>query len=189
MRAVNRGGLRPGETVFIAGGGPIGLLATIAARRKEPATIIVSEPAAARRELALRLGAGHAIDPAAGSVFLQVQELTGGLGADLAIEAVGVAQTMGDCLAATRKGGRIVVAGAFEEPYPLNLLTLLIQEHSVIGTFGYAEEFAEARDLITSGAVDVRPLISGHVGLGELPDAFARLTEDRGGFLKLLVRP
>jgi threonine dehydrogenase-like Zn-dependent dehydrogenase len=64
IHAVNRGGMQPGETVFIAGGGPIGLLSVIAARRKGAGLIVVSEPAESRRELALRLGADYVVDPA-----------------------------------------------------------------------------------------------------------------------------
>jgi len=188
LRAINRGGLAEGETVFIAGGGPIGLLTLLAARHKGAGLIIISEPASSRLALALALGAAHAVDPAA-SASLQVRQLTNGLGCDLAIEAVGIAPTMDDCLAATHRGGRIVVAGAFEQPYSVNLLNLLVQEQSIAGTFGYASEFEEARDLIVSGAIDVSPLISRTVSLEELPDAFQSLTADRGSDQKVLVRP
>lgn len=188
MRAVNRGGVQAGETVFIAGGGPIGLLAAIAARRKGAGMVIVSEPAESRRALARKVGADEVVDPAK-SASLQVRELTKGLGADLAIEAVGITPTMDDCIAATRRGGRIVVAGAFEAPYTVMLLNLLVQEQSIIGTFGYNEEFAEARDLITSGAVDVSPLVSRTIQLDELPATFEEITQDRNKYQKVLVRP
>ena len=116
-------------------------------------------------------------------------DLTKGLGADLSVEAVGIAPTMDDCIAATRRGGRIVVAGAFEQPYPVNLLALLIQEQSISGTFGYAAEFTEARALICSGAVDVSRLISRTVSLDELPATFEEITENRNKYQKVLVRP
>jgi (R,R)-butanediol dehydrogenase/meso-butanediol dehydrogenase/diacetyl reductase len=188
IHSLNRGGLQPDETVFIAGGGPIGLLTVLAARHKQAATIIVSEPAASRRELALRLGAHHAVDPAQ-VASVRVREITGGLGCDLAVECVGIAATMDDCLASTRRGGRIVVAGAFEQPYAVNLLNLLLQEHSIAGTFGYASEFEEASDVIVSSAIDVSPLISRVVSLHDLPSVFEELTADRNRDQKVLVRP
>ncbi len=188
MRAINRGGLQKGETVFIAGAGPIGLLSTIAAKRKGAAIVIVSEPAESRRDLALKLGADHAVDPAK-SASLQVREITKGLGVDVSVEAVGIVPTMDDCIASTRRGGRIVVAGAFEVPYQVMLLNLLVQEQSIIGTFGYVEEFAEARDLICSGAVDVSPLISRTVSLDDLPATFEAITRDCDQYQKVLVRP
>jgi (R,R)-butanediol dehydrogenase / meso-butanediol dehydrogenase / diacetyl reductase len=188
IHALNRGGLRAGETVFLAGGGPIGLLTLLAARHKEAGRIIVSEPAASRREIALRLGADHAVDPAQ-VASVQVRQLTDGVGCDLAVECVGIAATMDDCLASTRRGGRVVVAGAFEQPYSVNLLNLLLQEHSIAGTFGYASEFEEARDLIVGGKIDVSPLISRTVSLEELPSVFEQLTSDRNRDQKVLVRP
>ena len=188
LHSLSRGALNAGETVFIAGGGPIGLLTVLGAKHKGAGKIIVSEPAASRRELALRIGAQHAVDPAK-IASVQVREITGGLGCDVAIECVGIAETMDDCLASTRRGGRIVVAGAFEQPYSVNLLNLLLQEHSIAGTFGYASEFEEARDLIVSGAVDVSPLISRVVSLDELPGVFEELTVDRDRDQKVLVRP
>ncbi|MBI2913380.1 MAG: alcohol dehydrogenase catalytic domain-containing protein [Chloroflexi bacterium] len=188
LRALHRGGLQPGETVFVAGGGPIGLLTLLAARHEGAGVAFVSEPAASRRELAKQLGADHVLDPGEGAASA-VRSVTKGLGCDLAVECVGIAPAMDDCLAATRRGGRIVVAGAFEQPSTINLLTLLIQEHSVIGTFGYASEFPEAARLITSGAIDVTPLISGVVGLDELPRTFAELAADRGRHQKVLVCP
>jgi (R,R)-butanediol dehydrogenase / meso-butanediol dehydrogenase / diacetyl reductase len=188
IHALNRGGLQAGETLFIAGGGPIGLLTLLAARYKEAGKIIVSEPAVSRREIALRLGADHALDPAQ-LASLQVREITGGLGCDLAVECVGIAATMDDCLASTRRGGRIVVAGAFEQPYTVNLLNLLLQEHSIAGTFGYASEFEEARDLIMAEKIDVSPLISRVVSLEELPSVFEQLVSDRNRDQKVLVRP
>lgn len=188
IHALNRGELEASETVFIAGGGPIGLLTLLAARHKNAGKIIVSEPAASRRDTALRLGADHAVDSAQVS-SVQVREITGGLGCDLAVECVGIRATMDDCLASTRRGGRIVVAGAFEEPYSVNLLNLLLQEHSIAGTFGYASEFEQARDLIVSGEIDVSPLISRVVSLEELPSVFEQLTSDRNRDQKVLVRP
>ena len=107
----------------------------------------------------------------------------------LAIEAVGIAPTMDDCVNSVRRGGRIVIAGSFFEPYSMNLLSLIMQEQSIIGTFGYVDEFQEAMQLITSGDVDVTPLISRTVPLDALPAVFEEITNDRSRDHKVLVRP
>jgi len=96
---------------------------------------------------------------------------------------------MDDCLASTRRGGRIVIAGSFQQPYSVNLLNLIVQEQSVLATFGYVEEFTEARDLICSGEVDLTPLMSRTVSLDDLPATFAEITADRNKYQKVLVRP
>lgn len=188
LRALHRGGLAAGEDVFIAGAGPIGLLTLLAARHKGARAVLVSEADASRREIAERLGADAVIDPVAGAPD-RVRELTDGLGSHLAVECAGVATAMDDCLAATRRGGRIVVAGTFERPYQVNLLQLLVQEKSIIGTVGYPDEFREAVELIVSGAIDVSPLISDVVSLDELPSVFERLSASRDGRQKVLVSP
>jgi (R,R)-butanediol dehydrogenase/meso-butanediol dehydrogenase/diacetyl reductase len=189
LHALNQGGLRPDETVFVAGSGPIGALCVVAARHLGAGKVIVSEPAPSRRSLAQRLGADEVIDPAASPASLRLLELTEGVGADLAVECAGVAPALDDCLAGTRRRGRIVVASIFEQPYPILLLRTMYFEHHVIGAFGYGEEFAQAAHLIASGEIDVAPLISRTVGLAELPAAFAELASDRDRYHKVLVSP
>jgi (R,R)-butanediol dehydrogenase/meso-butanediol dehydrogenase/diacetyl reductase len=189
LHGVNRGDLLPGETLLIVGGGPIGLLTLLSARQKGAGTIIVSEMAPGRRELAKRVGADVVVDPKNESLSDAVKSRTDGLGADIAIECVGTPQPMADCIANTRKGGRIVVAGAFDRPFQMDLLQLLLQEQSIIGTFGSATELGECAELISSGKVDVSPVVSSVIGLDDVPTAFADLAADRGSNGKILVRP
>lgn len=189
MHGLNRGGLQLGESVFIAGGGPIGLLTLLSARYKGAGTIIVSEPAARRRELAQQLGADVVVDPTEDEVAAKVREHTDGLGADVAVECVGTPRPMSDCVASIRKGGRVVVAGAFDRPYSIDLLQTLLNEHSIIGTIGSSTELHEAAQLISSGTIDVAPVVSSVISLEEVPDVFAALVADRGSNEKVLVRP
>lgn len=188
LHALNLGGLNRGESVFIAGAGPIGALCVVAARHLGAGRVIVSEPAAGRRALAQRLGADEVIDPSTAPVSERVLELTGG-GADLAVECVGIAASMDDCLASVKREGTTVVAGVFEEPYPMVLLRTMVFEHRIIGAFSYREEFAEAAHLIASGEIDVAPLVSRKVSLAELPAAFLDLEADRDRYHKVLVSP
>jgi threonine dehydrogenase-like Zn-dependent dehydrogenase len=189
MHGVNRGDVLPGETVLIAGSGPIGLLTLLSARQKGAGTIIVSELAEGRRVLAKQLGADVVIDPKSESLSDAVKARTDGLGADIAIECVGTPQPMADCVANVRKGGRIVVAGAFDRPFNVDLLQLMIQEQTIIGTFGSATELYECAELISSGKVDVSPIVSSVIGLDDVPKAFADLAADRGSNGKILVAP
>jgi (R,R)-butanediol dehydrogenase / meso-butanediol dehydrogenase / diacetyl reductase len=189
LHGLNRGGLQAGESLFIAGGGPIGLLTLLGAKHKGAGTVIVSEPAPRRQELARQVGADVVLDPTADDIAAKVREHTGGLGAEIAVECVGTPKPMSDCIAAARKGGRIVVAGAFDRPYQTDLLQLLLQEQSIIGTFGSATELQEAAQLISSGTVDVAPVVSSVIGLDDVPRVFAELAADRGSHEKVLVAP
>jgi threonine dehydrogenase-like Zn-dependent dehydrogenase len=82
-----------------------------------------------------------------------------------------------------------VIAGAFDAPYSLDLLMFMVQEQSLIGSLGYTTEIQEATDLITSGAIDVTPVISTVIGLADVPDMFAELTAGRDKHHKVLVQP
>lgn len=189
VHALNQGGLRPGETVFVAGAGPIGALCVAAARHLGVGRVIVSEPAPSRRSLAERLGADEVIDPSTSSASLRVLQLTEGTGVDLAVECAGVAPALDDCLAGTKRGGRIVVASVFEQPYPILLLRTMFFEQQIIGAFAYREEFPQAADLIASGQIDVSPVISRTVSLAEVPATFAEIAADRDRYYKVLVSP
>jgi (R,R)-butanediol dehydrogenase/meso-butanediol dehydrogenase/diacetyl reductase len=189
VHALNQGEHQPGETVFIAGAGPIGALTVAAARHLGAGRVIVSEPAARRRALAQHLGADEVIDPSASPAAPRVLELTGGVGVDLAVECVGIGAALDDCLAATKRGGRIVVAGVFEQPTPILLLRTMVFEHHIIGAFAYREEFRQAADLIASGEIDVSPVISRTVSLAEVPATFAEIAADRDRYHKVLVSP
>ncbi len=189
LHAVNQGALQGGESVFIAGAGPIGALCVAAARHLGAGQVIVSEPVANRRALAQSLGADEVLDPSTAPASLRVLDLTGGGGVDLAIECVGAAKPLDDCLASIRRGGRAVIAGVFEQSHPIFLLRTMLFEHQLIGAFSYREEFAQAADLIARGVIDVAPLMSRTVSLAELPTAFAEIEADRDRYHKVLVSP
>jgi len=186
---INQGGLRPGESVLVTGAGPIGLLSVIAARQARAGVIIVSEPAHRRRELAQMLGA-KVLDPARGLIPDQVREIAGTASVDIALECAGVAPAMDDCLTSVRYGGRVVVLSLFGEPYPINLLALMVTEKRVIGSYGSgAGGIEEAAGLIASGKVDLGPLVSARIGLDEVPATFAAMSADRSLHNKVLVCP
>ncbi|MDJ1135002.1 alcohol dehydrogenase catalytic domain-containing protein [Streptomyces iconiensis] len=105
---INTAGLRPGQSAVVYGLGGVGLSAVLGARAAGASPLIAVDPVAAKRELALRLGAGHAFTPEEAAEA--VPELTGG-GAEFAFEAVGSPGVMGACLAAVGRGGKVVSVG------------------------------------------------------------------------------
>jgi len=111
-------------------------------------------------------------------------------GVDLSVECVGLNPPLDDCILSTRRGGRIVVAGLFEMPYPLLVLRTMISEHTIIGAFAYTlAEFTDTAHLIASRTLDVSPVMSRTVGLAALPAIFAELDADRNRYHKVLVSP
>ncbi len=189
MHAVNRAGPGPEDTVLVAGAGPIGQLTILALRQQGVERIVVSEPAAGRRGRAQNLGVDRVLDPASDNIGAALKELTGGRGADVSFECVGSAASLDACFAATRRGGKIVIAGVFQQPYPVNFARFTLAEHTLIGALGYREEFAQAAAAIAFGAIDVSPLISHRIPLEWAPEAFATIIGDRGAHEKVLVQP
>lgn len=105
--------LRLGDTCCISGLGAIGLMAAQMARLQGAKTVIVSDPIAKRREIALACGADYAIDPIHEDAGLRMKQLTGNLGTDVVIETSGSYPSLQAALRGVAYGGRISVVGWF----------------------------------------------------------------------------
>jgi 2-desacetyl-2-hydroxyethyl bacteriochlorophyllide A dehydrogenase len=191
--AVARHGLlqatyRPDELLVVAGAGPIGLLTVIAARAMGGTRIIVSEPLAGRRAGAEECGASHVVEP---SQLIEVSRaLSEGNGAEISVDASGQPAGIASCVDATARGGRIVLAGVGDQPFPLDITRSIINELTYMAVLGYTrQEFTDSAMMIARGQVDVSPVISEVVQVTATGDAFARLSEGRDGLRKILVSP
>jgi alcohol dehydrogenase len=165
------GAVRPGDVVAIVGAGPIGLAAVITARLLTPSAIVVIDPAPARRDAAKHFGADAALDPSE-DVLAAVKELTDGLGADVAIEAVGVPETFEMCTTLVRAGGHVANVGVHGSPVTLHLETLWIRDVTV--TTGLVDTFTTPTLLrmLANGRLNVDGLVTHRYGLDEMQDAY-----------------
>jgi len=127
---VRAGHVQPGRSVVVIGAGPIGLAAVITAKLLSPYPLIVVDPAPARRDAAKLLGADLTLSPD-DDVKGQVLALTDGLGADVAIEAVGIPATFETCTELVRPGGHVANVGVHGKPATLHLETLWIRDITV----------------------------------------------------------
>jgi alcohol dehydrogenase len=129
---VRNGQVKPGDVVVVVGAGPVGLAAIQTASLSGAAKIIALEVAGSRREHALRFGADVAINAADADTEDQVAALTdGGLGADVAIEAVGTPGTFDICTRVVRPGGVIANIGVHGAPTTLHLEDLWIKNVTI----------------------------------------------------------
>jgi alcohol dehydrogenase len=129
---VRNGRVKPGDVVVVVGAGPVGLAAIQTASLAGAARIIALEPAGTRREHSRRFGADVAIDTADPDAESQVMALTDdGLGADVAIEAVGVPATFDICTRVVRPGGVIANIGVHGAPTTLHLEDLWIKNVTI----------------------------------------------------------
>ena len=151
---VLNGGVQPGDTVTVVGAGPIGLAAIMTARLFTPGRVIAIDLADARLAQAVEFGADATINNGAENAVEAVKELTGGLGADVAIEAVGVPETFELCTELIRPGGRVANVGVHGHAATLHLETLWIRDVTI--TTGLVETFTipQLLKLIEGGRLD-----------------------------------
>ena len=135
------GGVRPGDTVVIIGAGPIGLAAVLSAGLYSPLRTIVVDPVESRRVAATAFGADLVLSPD-DDVAGVVRELTGGLGADVTIEAVGIPATFDMAVALVRPGGRVANVGVHGKPTTLHLEELWIKDVTI--TTGLVDTILDA---------------------------------------------
>jgi alcohol dehydrogenase len=165
------GKVAPGDTVVIVGAGPIGLAAVMTVQLFSPARVVVVDPAAARRDAAKSLGADVLLD-SDDDVTATVAEMTDGLGADVAIEAVGVPQTFERCVELVRPGGRVANVGVHGAPATLHLETAWIRDLTI--TTGLVDTFSTPTLLrmVATGRLDLAHLVTHRFGLDEMQDAY-----------------
>lgn len=181
------GHVSPGDTVVVVGAGPIGLAALATARLFTPSQVVMVDPAGSRREQALAAGADHAVSSDAEAEAL-VRELTGGLGADVAIEAVGVPGSFELCTTLVRPGGHVANVGVHGSPATLHLETLWIKDVTITTGLVDTRTTPLLLRLLGEGKLDVSSLCTHRFGLDEMQDAydvFARAGET--GALKVAL--
>lgn len=165
--AVAADGIDASDEVAVIGGGPIGLLCTMAAVTMG-GSVTVIEPQAHRRALGLEIGATNAIDPKAAPLSDQVAEATRGRGFDVVIEAAGVPAAMATALPVAALGARVVLVGidvGGTAPVEIGLVqSKALQVRGIIGSAGLWPR--TIRFMATSG-VDPTPLLTATFPLGE----------------------
>jgi len=168
---VRNGHVQPGDTVVIVGAGPIGLAAILTSKLYSPSMVIVVDTAAARLEGAKRLRADVVVG--AGDDALQsVLELTNGLGADVAIEAVGIPETFELCTRLVRPGGRVANVGVHGKPATLHLEDLWIRNITITTGLVDTSSTEMLLRMVTSGQLSGHGLVTHRFGLDEMMDAY-----------------
>jgi alcohol dehydrogenase len=166
------GRVEPGDTVAIVGAGPIGLAAVMTAKLLTPGRIVVIDLADARLEKAREFGADITINNGRTDAAAEVMELTEGLGADVAIEAVGVPETFELCTDLIRPGGRVANVGVHGHPATLHLERLWIRDVTI--TTGLVDTFTTPKllRLIAEGRLDPTPFATHRFELEEMTEAY-----------------
>ncbi len=169
---VLNGRVRPGDVVAVVGAGPIGLAAIISARLYSPSHIVAIDLASTRLEAAKRFGADVVIDNSREDAVAIVKELTGGLGADVTIEAVGVPDTFELAVKLARPCGHIANIGVHGAPATLHLEELWARDVTI--TTGLVDTYSTPTllRLVSSGQIDVGRFITHRFALDDIIEAY-----------------
>jgi len=179
------GGIRPGDTVAILGGGPIGLAACAELMRQGAAKVVLSEPAPERVAVAKKLGVEHIINPLKESFSERLLEITHGMGATLYLEATGLPTVVYPEIEKAIWEGRtlnatVVVVARADAKMPVTGEVLQVRMARIVGTQGHSGHgnFPRVIQSMANG-MDMRPLITKEVSLEQVPDYIVQLRTDK----------
>lgn len=180
LRSVKKAQVAPGDYVAVVGGGVMGMLHIMLAKR-HGATVILSEPDAGRRQRARELGADHVLDPGEGDLAEAVKEITAGRGAQVAFDAVGQGPILESAINVLSKGGRLhVYARVYPKGATITIDPNLFHEKEIVltGTMSQnREDFLQAAEMIARRAIDLRPIISATYPMDQMTEAFEASTQ------------
>ena len=163
----------PGNSVAVLGGGVIGMLMVQLARLAGAQTVVLSTRQQPRRQLALEIGATHAVDPGTGALVEAIAGPHGIVpgGVDVVLECAGVPETFGQSLALARRGGAVVIFGVMPQGEIVGVepFDLLFRELRVEGAYLNPQTHARAAAMVASGVLELDRLVSRTISLAELP--------------------
>jgi len=186
--AIKRGGIRPDDTVLIAGAGPVGLMLVLGLKAIGVKKIYMTEITETRRQKAEELGATSVLNPLAEKIPARIKELTAGQGVDVAIEAVGIEASLKDCLASVRYRGTVIVQGIFTDRVPVHMLGFVTRETTMIGTNSIDLPLAMA--WIDAAGIKPESIITKVIPLEQISaEGFECLARKDKEDIKILVAP
>ena len=187
LHSVKRPGVEPGDTFVAVGSGGMGLLTAMCANALGAARAIVvggGKRLDRARELGFETVDYHGGDPVA-----TVREMTGGLGADVAVDSAGTKDSVGQAIRMVRKGGRVAFTGIPKEPSSIDFQKIVLEEIDLYGVRANRNTMEEVIPLIADGRIPAAKLITHHFALRDFRNALRTFNERIDGALKVIVEP
>lgn len=188
LHAVNRSGIDERGSAVVLGCGPVGLAVIAALRHAGIGPVVAADLSPTRRALAATFGADEVVDPRDEPAIAAWRRVDGRKRLVI-FEAVGVPGLIDQAMKDAPRNATVLVVGVCMEPDTIRPMRAVVKELTVKFAFGYdPAEFAETLRRISSGELDVAPMITGRVPVSGVPDAFAALA-DPEAHAKILVCP
>ncbi|MBD3307028.1 alcohol dehydrogenase catalytic domain-containing protein [candidate division KSB3 bacterium] len=188
MHAVRRSRLKPGEPVLVLGAGTIGLVTILSAKAAGAGEIIVADLEDVRLNMAKTLGATKTINASRENTLEIVKDMTGGFGMEVVFETAGSMPTTQQTIDLAARGGRIVWVGlAGQSEFPIQVIKSIDKELDILGIFRYANVYPYAIQLVSTGRMNIDPLVTHRYPLEQVGEALDVAHERRDGAVKVMV--
>jgi L-iditol 2-dehydrogenase len=190
-KAVRKARVAPGETVVVAGQGPIGLLLLMLARL-EGARVVTSDPLAERRAKSLLCGAEESQDPAAGTLRDAVLERTDGRGADAVLLAVPSPALVPEALSIARPGGRVLLFAQNDPQMRIEFpaAAVGVEEKEILGSYSADVDLQEASArLVFERSLPLESLVTHRFPLEDIAQALELAAHPVADSCKVVVKP
>jgi len=192
VHACTRAGVCLGKKVLICGAGPIGLVNLLTAKAMGASEVIITDVMENRLEVAKSLGADHVYKVGIGAnaedMAADVRRMLGGDGSHVTIECSGVEASIRFGIFSTRSGGCLVLVGLGKPEVTLPIVNAATREVDIRGIFRYSNCYSKAIDMVATGKVDVKPLITHRFKLEETVKAFETAKTGSGGAIKVMIK-
>jgi L-iditol 2-dehydrogenase len=188
VHAVSLAPIAPNSTALVIGAGAIGLLCLQALRVAGCSRVFIADPDESRSALAKTFGATEVLSSP--SEFIErVKKFTNGEGVDVVVEAVGRNESIATSIEAVRKGGTVILVGNISPEITIPLQKVVSRQIRLQGSCASAGEYPRSIELMASGAINVKPLITAVAPMEEGPAWFARLHAREPGLTKVVLTP
>lgn len=188
MQAATRARIKPGDVALVTGAGPIGIMAALAALAGGCSKVYISDLVDEKLEIAAQYDNILPINVTKSSVADVIGSATGGWGADAVFECAGVAASVQTALEAVAPAGCVVWVGMPVDRVPLDIVLAQSKEIRMETVFRYANMYDRAIELLASGKVDLKPLISKTFDFADSIAAFDRAVEARPADVKIQIK-
>jgi len=188
MQSAAKAAIKPGDIALVIGAGPIGIMTALAALAGGCAKVFISDLVDEKLGVAAQYDGIEPINAAKQDVASFIATETANWGVDVVLECSGAGPAYKTALAAIRPGGCLVLVGMPVDPVPFDIVSAQAKEIRIETVFRYANIYDRAINLIASGKVDLKPLISETFDFEDSVEAFDRAVEARPTDVKIQIK-
>ena len=187
LHAAHKARITPGDLAVVSGAGPIGMVTALAALAGGCSRVVITDVQQPKLDLAATLGPIVPVNVATDNLLDVIGALTDGWGADIVFEASGNERAAAGAIEPLCPGGRIVYIGMPGAPIMFDVVAAQAKEARIETVFRYAHVYPRAIDLMSSGRIDVTPLLTDHYDFEHSIEAFDEATRMQPASVKIQI--